>query len=252
MGRGTFNPPPCGCDSSTLNPGLPPKNVPYAESLVSQKVEITLVNPHGLGLPLTYEWWIKANGGVPVKLEQRSGTISAVVESSFPLPLPYGVRVTQEVEIHYSILNDKERIVFENRPSDGNYFFDVYARAIAPDGRFVEASSTAALQGHVADTSVEYQNYLGMCNYCEMTAIRSLIEGETKWVNLASLLAQIGGGPGPIIDEQGNTIFPGMLSTSLFGQLGEPFEPPGDLVHGFGTGMGGLRDPLRDPTDLLE
>ncbi len=141
-------------------PGFPTvcdaKDFPYRQFAQEQTATFQVV-PELMGLPLQLEWRIDK-----IPLTNTVGTliVPQVCHSPFPLDSG-GTWYDQDVHIDYVIGDDS--IQLKNIPAEGNYAFDLTAKAIDPSGIVAEDGAYIVFEGDTVAFSGGYEDYVNEC-----------------------------------------------------------------------------------------
>ena len=137
----------------------PEGDYPYEELSQSQLATYKVI-PQLLGYPLVYEWKISAGRMIgliytqsaEVTIPNQANGIVAIpkIETHYPLPLPDGIFVTQNVTLDYTIANDT--ITLKNAPKDNNYYFWLHVKVTDPLGNTAEK----VVQGHFEGDDIKF------------------------------------------------------------------------------------------------
>lgn len=163
--------------AKTLSSGIfksrdrcPEGDYPFKELSQSQ-VATYKVTSQLLGYPLKYEWKISAgrmmgliytqSAEVTIP-NQANGTVTIPkIETHYPLPLPDGISVTQNVSLDYTIADDN--ITLKNAPQDNNYYFWLHVKVTDPLGNTTETVKQGHFEGDCIKFDGSYEKDMYNC-----------------------------------------------------------------------------------------
>lgn len=148
----------------------PVGDYPYKE--LSQNQIVTYkVTTQLLGYPLKYEWKISAGRLMGLTYTQSaevtipnqvSGTVTIPkIETHYPLPLPDGIFVTQNVTLDYTIVDDT--ITLKNAPKDNNYYFWLHVKVTDPLGNIAHTVKQGHFEGDYIKFDGSYEADMYNC-----------------------------------------------------------------------------------------
>jgi hypothetical protein len=145
---------------------------PYLEFSQAQSGTY-LVLPTLLGKPLALEWHLECwqgywgYGSSPKQVSSAmlggsaGGAVLTGVTTSFPLPLPGGASIVQNV--HVSYVGTSNTIKLANASNEGNYGFILTVKATDPAGTVMTAQKGVGFEGDVVTILGGYQEKAAEC-----------------------------------------------------------------------------------------
>ena len=136
----------------------------YREFLQTERVLCTAM-PRLVGEPIRYEWWL-SNEDHSQTIELQTGIGSEPVPPArLRANCSYGFAppVTQDISLQYTLSEDRSSVIFQNRPTDGNFRCWLRVRATDPLGHLVENFVQLDVEGDDIDFGQEYYARLEEC-----------------------------------------------------------------------------------------
>ncbi|HEY3203987.1 MAG TPA: hypothetical protein VGL03_10035 [Thermoanaerobaculia bacterium] len=155
--------------SYTVEAGCLEGTYPYTEVQQAQ-IGTYVAVPTLLGRPLQLEWRVEKINGYVSKfaaqmavfdhLKGAGTTVVGSVNTHYPLPLPDGLDVVQDVHVGYTA---GKVLVLKNTPPEGCFGLKVSVIALDPMGQSVSATSGVQFDGDVVEIGGGYHEKLAEC-----------------------------------------------------------------------------------------